>query len=141
MTDYATILAEAIEAANAAQARALAPYGGVEPQSACGFAWVNVNPATHPFVRWCKAELAKVGMVYDRTGNVRGLGGYLAHQETPEQRDARKYGSPGYPKGWQFWKPGSFRGQWIDCHEAGAQAFAEVLRAHDIPAYAGSRLD
>jgi hypothetical protein len=40
-----------------------------------------------------------------------------------------------------LWDPAQHRGQSMDCKEVGAQAYAEVLRAHGIEAYMGSRAD
>ena len=40
-----------------------------------------------------------------------------------------------------LWDPAKHRGQSMDCKEVGAQAYAEVLRAHGINAYMGSRAD
>jgi hypothetical protein len=41
----------------------------------------------------------------------------------------------------QLWDPAEHRGQSMDCKEAGAQAYAEVLREYGINAYMGSRAD
>ena len=41
----------------------------------------------------------------------------------------------------QLWDPAEHRGQSMDCKEAGAQAYAEVLRGYRINAYMGSRAD
>ena len=54
--------------------------------------------------------------------------------------------SVGFRKSWQggilqLWDPAQHRGQSMDCKEAGANAYAEVLRNYGIPAYAGSRAD
>ena len=40
-----------------------------------------------------------------------------------------------------LWDPAKHNGQSMDCKEVGAQAYAEVLRAHGIEAYMGSRAD
>ena len=47
----------------------------------------------------------------------------------------------GYSGGLQLWDPAEHRGQSMDCKEAGAQAYAEVLRGYGINAYMGSRAD
>lgn len=139
--DYEKIFAEALAAANAAQEKLLALYGGKEPEYACGFAWVRIFPATDPAVKWCKAKIKEYGVKYDSSGNLVDLDGKFA-KHIPERHHAiRNYGSPGYPKGWEFWAPGDFRGQWVDCKEAGAMAFAGVLKSYDIPATWSSRLD
>ena len=45
------------------------------------------------------------------------------------------------PKCLSFWNPGGLGVQNIDIKEAGADAFANYLRALGLTAYAGSRLD
>jgi len=45
------------------------------------------------------------------------------------------------PKMMTLWDPAQHRGQSMDCKEVGAQAYAEVLRAHGYKAYMGSRAD
>jgi hypothetical protein len=50
-------------------------------------------------------------------------------------------GSKHWKKGWQIWNPAGNHTQSMDIKEAGAYAFAEVLRKHGIDAYAGSRAD
>jgi hypothetical protein len=55
MTDYAAIYAEATAAAK----KAAADYGPEDTVGLnCGFAWVVFKPATHPFIKWCKANRA-----------------------------------------------------------------------------------
>lgn len=46
-----------------------------------------------------------------------------------------------YGGGIQLWNPSGSPVQNIDIKEAGAQAYAEVLRKHGFRAYAASRLD
>lgn len=84
-------------------------------EGACGFAWVIIH-GNEPFARYCR-KLAK------------------------EQPKERRYGSKGYPSGWQFWNPGNYRGQSVDAIEAGARAFRDVLGTYGIRADTGSRLD
>jgi len=144
MTDYAAVLRQAAEAANKAQNLMLGPYHGIEPQLACGFAWVDIADPKHPFVKWCKDQLKTHGLKYDRAGNLCRLNGDFASRDGVGyefMENYRDYGSPHYRRGWQFWGPGDFHGQWVDCKEAGADAFAAVLREYDIPATSGSRLD
>lgn len=50
-------------------------------------------------------------------------------------------GSKSTTGGWNFWNPGQFRGQHIDHHYAGAQAFAEILARYGLRATAERRLD
>lgn len=115
MLDYQKILDEAHAAAAAAQA------GMVENQMAlnCGFAWVTVD-GTDGLARYCRNAIKAAG---------------------GEHKAPRGLGSKGYPRGWQFWKPGSFNGQQVDIHEAGAHAFRDKLAEYGIRAEAGSRLD
>ena len=70
-----------------------------EQQFNCGFAWVIV-PTRSAFVKWCKDQ--------------------------PE--NGNYFGDKSYPKGYDFWCPGEFMGQDMNCHRAGAVAFAKVLK-------------
>lgn len=83
---------------------------------ACGFAWVTIEGRS-PLARHCRLKAAN-----DMPGR-------------------RFYGSKGFPRGWQFWKPGGYPGQSIDAIEAGARAFRDVLAEYGIRADVGSRLD
>ena len=49
--------------------------------------------------------------------------------------------SRGYPTGYQVWNPGEHRGQSIHIIEAGARAYAEVLKDNNINSTVGSRYD
>lgn len=113
MTDFATILAAAYDAAKAAVV-------GAEDKGTCGFAWV-VIPGTSPLARYCRAK-------------IKALGG-------ERKPGAGQYGSKNYPSGWQFWSPAGWQGQTIWVHEAGATAFAGVLAANGIDAQMHSRVD
>src|SRR5665213_870136 len=93
---------------------------------ACGFAWVDLNPQAHPFVKWLKLQIKEAGYKYV-SSNLRTLSGAVPNNDA--HRDVERFGHPGYPKGWQFWKPGIFNGQNIDTHVAGAEAFAASLKA------------
>jgi hypothetical protein len=112
--DYEKILKEAHAAAHDATV-------GGHDRGACGFAWVVID-GNHPLARHCREQLKK-----------------LPAGATYEQR--RIYGAKGYPKGWQFWKPGGFPGQAVDTHEQGAVAFRDTLGKYNIRADAASRLD
>ena len=46
-----------------------------------------------------------------------------------------------YSGGLQLWNPSHFPCQNVDTLEAGAEAYAQVLKKYGIQAYAGSRLD
>jgi len=89
----------------------------IKDKGACGFAWVTI-PGNTAFARWCRKRLDANRTDYSRW-----------------------YGRKGYPKGWTFWNPGHYAGQSIDAIEAGAVAFAEVLKGYGIDAKVGSRLD
>ena len=61
-------------------------------------------------------------------------------------REAKALEKMGFKKSWRprrmdMWKPGAYNGQSMDVHEAGAQAYAEVLEKYGFNAYAGSRAD
>jgi len=81
----------------------------------CGFDWVTVYPQHKGNTRAGKAEravLSAMGFRKDWTG-----------------------------KAYELWNPTGYRGQSMDVKEVGAQAYAEVLRAHGFNAYMGSRAD
>ena len=81
----------------------------------CGFAWVTVYPEHKGNTKQGKAErkiLEAMGFRKDWTG-----------------------------KAYELWNPGNYAGQSMDVKEAGAQAYAEVLRTAGFKAYAGSRAD
>lgn len=46
-----------------------------------------------------------------------------------------------YTRTFQVWNPGGYGGQNIEIKEAGAQAYATVLKGYGFTAYAGSRMD
>jgi len=81
----------------------------------CGFAWVTVYPEHKGNTKLGKGErrvLESMGFKKDWTG-----------------------------KAWQLWNPTGYNGQSMDVKEAGAQAYAEVLRGAGFKAYMGSRAD
>jgi hypothetical protein len=87
------------------------PNGG---WGACGFAWVNVYLTTKGNTREGKAQrraLEALGFRKDYTG------------------------------AYQLWNPSKYATQNVDTLEAGAEAAAQLLKAHGYTAYAGSRLD
>jgi hypothetical protein len=114
--DYAAIFKEATDAANKAIEDYRAKYG--EPFY-CGFAWVTVRPARGPFVTWCKKQI----------------------KATEGRREQRAFGDRACDGGWQFWAPGEYNGQSMDLKEAGAVAFAKVLRNYGLDASVGTRAD
>ena len=68
------------------------------------------------------------------------------HVERTNSKEAKLLESVGFkksyrPKTMTLWDPAQHRGQSMDCKEHGAQAYAEVLRAHGFKAYMGSRAD
>ena len=75
----------------------------------CGFAWVNIRPATQLFAR----RLKKEGIVKSRS----------------------------WQGGYDIWNPSNNSTQSMDAKEAGARAYARVLQANGIHAYAQSRMD
>ena len=61
-------------------------------------------------------------------------------------REAKALEKMGFKKSWRsrrmdMWKPGAYNGQSMDVHEAGAQAYAEVLQKYGFRAHMGSRAD
>lgn len=87
----------------------------------CGFAWVVVRPANVAFIRWCKQQIKLLGN---------------------NHRAAHIYGDKNWNGGWCFWKPGSYAGQSIRFHEAGARAFRDVIAIElGLNVEVGSRLD
>ena len=66
--------------------------------------------------------------------------------ERTNSKEAKALESIGFrksyrPKMMTLWDPAGHRGQSMDCKEVGAQAYADVLRAHGYKAYMGSRAD
>lgn len=118
--DYTLILAEA----HAAAEQAVSKLGPENPYAAdCGFAWVTIS-GNSPLAGWCRQQVKVADELGDKSYEIRHY-----------------FGSRGYPKGWQFWKPGGFNGQAIGHHIAGARAFNEVLARHNIVGELGSRYD
>jgi hypothetical protein len=113
---YKAILAEA----EAAAVEAIKANAGRENRFAfdCGFAWAVIEDGRSDLYK--AAKQAKSGEP-----------GY-GH---------KNYGAPG----WQVWMPGrhgsGFNGQSVGIFEAGARAFAEVLKKHGFAAHWSSRLD
>lgn len=120
--DYEAILTEAHNAAREAVAAEVARQPEDERDCDCGFAWVTVE-GNEAIARHCRAKLKDTAPAHQIKG------------------DRSRYGDKGYPKGWQWWKPGNFRGQSVRIHEVGARAFRDVLAKHGIRADSGSRLD
>jgi len=61
-------------------------------------------------------------------------------------KEAKALAKMGFDKSWQrgymqLWKPGAYNGQSMDVHEAGAQAYADVLEKYGFRAHMGSRAD
>ena len=81
----------------------------------CGFAWVTIHPEHKGNTRLGKLErrvIEAMGFKKDWTG-----------------------------KAYQLWNCTGYAGQSMDVKEAGAQAYAEVLRSAGFKAYMGSRAD
>lgn len=124
MTNWESVL---VEAHNAAKEAVIAEVAR-EPENPhafdCGFAWVTI-PGVHPLATYCRAMLkSEVGQ-----------SAQFRHEY------ARKYGDKGYPRGWQWWRPGEFRGQSVRVWQVGAAAFAACLATHGVRADVESRLD
>lgn len=90
---------------------------GLPDSGDCGFAWVHIENGRHPFVSWCRKQAQN------------------AHA------NSRVYGEKHYRKGWEFWNPSNSMVQSRAVLEAGAKAFAEVLKANGIECREGSRAD
>lgn len=117
---YEELLTKAYDAAEDA-VRLADSYGDKGP---CGFAWVNVSPVRGKFVKFCRESRDAMAEL--------------------EPRESMRYGDKGYSGGWEFWCPGirvtpRYRG--VHLVEAGAHAFAAVLRGNGINCVVGSRLD
>ena len=66
--------------------------------------------------------------------------------ERTNSKEAKLLESIGFKKSYRartmtLWDPAKHHGQSMDCKEVGAQAYADVLRAHGYKAYMGSRAD
>ena len=121
VTSYNAIQEQASNAALSAQKDFLAKWnastGGNEygEPMYCGFAWVTVYPEHKGNTKLGKGErrvLESMGFRKDWTG-----------------------------KAYQLWNATGYNGQSMDVKEAGAQAYAEVLRHYGFKAYMGSRAD
>lgn len=139
------ILNEALDAAKSAVKEYESKYDFKEPQHLnCGYAYVHIDSKLDPFVKGMKKALKERGVKYDSAGNLRNLdGGFYngSYNDVSGFGSMRDFGSPGYPKGWQFANPGKTRWQDMDAKLVGCRAFAEVLRENGIPAYTSCRLD
>lgn len=109
---YAMIYAQALAAAVAA----VKANAHLENPNAldCGFAWVQVTPASHPFIRWCK----------------------LNNKGSKHWKRGWEFWKPGANEA-------GFCGQSVDVFIKGAEAFATSLRHNliDCTINVGSRLD
>jgi len=107
------ILAEAKEAAVAAANEMYEKIGG--DRLACGFAWVDIYGYEGKKIR----ANSKLGKALAANG--------IEKSE--------------YKKCFDLWNPCGLFVQSIDIKEAGAQAYAKVLKSYGFEAYMGSRLD
>lgn len=123
--DFAALLTKAHQAAAVAVAAVHEDPNAFD----CGFAWVKIDGRT-PLANYCRKMIRQAGA---------RLSG--AEKHTAEANAALEHGSKGYPTGWQFWRPGHDHRQSIRIHEAGANAFRNVLAEAGIEAEVGSRLD
>ena len=113
LNELKTILEEAREAAQL-ESQAVYNRYGTDHVGCCGFAWVNIYE--HNGVKL--------------KGNTRM--GRLLKQAGVRQD---------YTRAFQVWGGEWYHGQSIDIKEAGARAYADVLKRHGFTAYPGSRLD
>jgi len=113
ITELKNILAEAREAA---QTESMVLYNryGTDHVGACGFAWVNIYEHNGTKIK----------------GNTR-LGKLLKTAGVRQD----------YTRAFQVWGGEWYNGQNVDIKEAGARAYADVLKQYGFTAYAGSRLD
>lgn len=138
--DFAKILQDAHDAASSA---ILAKFhkGDREQPFNCGFAWVTID-GNDALARFCRKEIAQRKKL-----NAAGQIGRGTVREAEIH-----FGDKGYPRGWQWWKPGKWPSkaeagvsamyeQDMDFHVAAARAFQQVLADHGINATVGSRLD
>ena len=86
-----------------------------EDRGMCGFAWVTLLPEHKGNTRQGKAERK----VFESLGTSKDWTG----------------------KAWQIWNPAKYPVQNIDTLEAGARAYAEVLKQYGFRAVSQSRLD
>ncbi len=120
MTNYSVMEMEdisikATQAARNAAGDYLVEKLGGEDNFPCGFAWVTVVPENKGNTKLGKAErvlLEGIGFSKDWTG-----------------------------KAYQIWNPSKVNVQNVDVKEAGAQAYADVMKAAGFRASVGSRLD
>jgi hypothetical protein len=118
--DYEALLSKAHNAARQAQ-RTLREGHGLD----CGFAWVRIQ-GDSTLARHCRKKLKQPGESFP---------------DSNWMTRSYRYGNKGWPRGWDFWCPGNYRGQSVGVHEAGAKAFRDVLAEAGIIAEVTSRLD
>lgn len=113
--DHTSIIAEAKAQARQAGQEYLDKYWGGQDAGMCGFAWVNIYPQHKGNTKEGKEErriLRAMGFELDWTG-----------------------------KRFELWNPSGLHCQNVDAKHVGAQACADILKAHGFKAFAGSRLD
>lgn len=103
-----------LEVFQRAEAAALEAGRKVGDLPYCGFAWVEIRPATLPFAKWCR----KAGKAGGRFGDELAYNGGIHI----------------------LWCPAG-QVQSMDAHEAAARAAVQVLEFAGIPARSGSRAD
>lgn len=113
ITELKNILVEAQQQAAAASMAEYTKYG-TDHVGACGFAWVNIYEHNGTAIK----GNTKLGKLL-KTAGVR----------------------QDYTRAFQVWGGEWYNGQSIDIKEAGARAYADVLKRYGFTAYAGSRLD
>ena len=123
--DFAALLTKAHAAAKEAAAKVQEEPNVFD----CGFAWVKIDGRS-PLAAYCRKMIRQAG------ARLEGRDKQIA-----EQNSKLEHGSKGWPTGWQWWKPGADPRQSIRVHEAGANAFRQVLADAGYYAEVGSRLD
>ena len=119
--DNTLLVDTAKKAAEQAQAKFLAEWtantGGNEygEPMYCGFAWVTITPEHKGNTRLGKLERRVI--------------------------EAMRFRKDWTGKAYQLWNCTGYAGQSMDVKEAGAQAYADVLRTAGFKAYMGSRAD
>jgi hypothetical protein len=123
--DFAALLTKAHAAAKTAAAEVQENPNEFD----CGFAWVKIDGRS-PLAAYCRKMIRQAG------ARLEGRDKVIA-----EQNARLEHGGPGHPTGWQWWRPGGDHRQSIRIHEAGANAFRQVLAEAGYSAEVGSRLD
>jgi hypothetical protein len=129
------ILAEAKEAAVAAANEMYEKIGG--DRLACGFAWVDIYEYDGKKIR----ANSKLGKALAANGIEKSDWKKCFDLWNPSGLSVQNIEKSDYKKCFDLWNPCGLYVQNIDIKEAGAQAYAKVLRNYGFEAWCGSRLD